>query len=144
MAGEPSQNQRKETEWGDLRVVSCLCGNGDQVAQRPIDKGINKAGVWYWVEPFTNVGPDSGCEHCCRWGHMESKCSDKPTCGYCSGPHRTCTHQCNVVGRIAKQGSLCGHTEEKCPNCKGNHVAFSSRYAKKAEATKEALEMRRR
>jgi len=28
MAGEPSQNQRKETEGGDLRVVSCLCGKG--------------------------------------------------------------------------------------------------------------------
>ena len=31
----------------------------------------------------------------------------------------------------------------KCPNCKGNHIAFSSRCAKKAEATNEAQERRR-
>jgi hypothetical protein len=44
----------------------------------------------------------------------------------------------------AKLGSLCGHTQEKCPNCKGNDIAFSGRCAKKMEATREAREKRRR
>jgi phage FluMu protein Com len=35
---------------------------------------------------------------------------------------------------MAKQGSLCGHTLEKCPNCKENHIMFSSKSAKKSEA----------
>jgi len=30
MVGEPSQNQLRETERGDLRTVSCLYGNGVQ------------------------------------------------------------------------------------------------------------------
>jgi len=97
------------------------------------------AGVWYRVEPFTSVGPDSRCEHCCRWGHIASKCS-----GYCSGPHHTSSHKCNVMGCIAKLGSNCSHTQEKCPNGRGNHIAFSSRCAKNSEATREAWERRRR
>ena len=40
-----------------------------------------------------------------------------------------------MVGCSAKQESLCGHTLEKCPNCKGNHIAFSSRCVKKRDAT---------
>lgn len=78
------------------------------------------------------------------WGHTESKCSGKLACGYCSGLHCTSTHKCNVVGSSAQQGSRCGHTQEKCPNCKGNHIALSSRCAKKAEGTKEARKRRRR
>jgi hypothetical protein len=42
------------------------------------------------------------------------------------------------------QGSLCGHIQEKCPNFIGNYIAFSSRCTKMAEATREALERRRR
>jgi len=48
-----------------------------------------------------------------------------------------------VVGCIAKQGSHCGHTLEKCPNCKGNHIAFSSRCVKKREATEAARQSRK-
>jgi hypothetical protein len=42
------------------------------------------------------------------------------------------------------QGSLCGHTQEKCPNYKGNHIAFSSRCALKTEAMTEERDWRRR
>jgi len=48
-----------------------------------------------------------------------------------------------VVGCTAKQGSLCGHTLEKCPNSKGNHIAFSSRCVKKREATEAACQSRK-
>jgi hypothetical protein len=48
------------------------------------------------------------------------------------------------VGGTAKQGALCGHTQEKYPNCKGNHIAFSSRCAKKTEVMRAAREERRR
>jgi hypothetical protein len=44
---------------------------------------------------------------------------------------------------MAKQGSLCGHTLENCPNCKGNYIAFSSRCAKKSEAAKAARQSRK-
>jgi hypothetical protein len=52
---------------------------GDKVARRLANEGIKAVGVWYRVEPSTNIGPDSRCDHCCGWGHIE-KCSDKPTC----------------------------------------------------------------
>jgi len=122
-------------------VVSVV--NGDKVARRLVKEVIKAAGVWYQVEPFTDIGPDSRCENCCRWGLIERKCSGKSTRGYCSGAHHPSTNRCNVVGCIAKKGSLCGHTHEKCPNCKGNHIAFSCRCAKKAEATSETRERRR-
>jgi len=44
---------------------------------------------------------------------------------------------------MAKKGSLCGHTLEKCPNCKGNYIAFSSRCVKKSEAAKAARQSRK-
>jgi hypothetical protein len=116
---------------------------GNKVAQSLIKKGIKAAGVWYRVEAFMNAGRDSGCELCCGWGHIENKCGNKPKCGYCSGNHRTSHHKCNLVGCTARQGSLCGHTLEKCPNCRGNHIAFSSRCAKKTEAARAARQSRK-
>ena len=92
---------------------------------------------------YTNEGPDSRCELCCGWGHIENKCGSKPKCGYCSGHHQTSDHKSNVVGCTAKLGSLCGHTLEKCPNCNGNHIAFSSRCVKKPEATEAARQSRK-
>jgi len=111
---------------------------GSSLAKSVIKKGIKAGGVWYRVEAFTNVGPASRFELCCGWGHIENMCGSKPRCGYCSGNHRTSNHKCNVVGCMAKQGSLCGHTLEECPNCKRNHVVFSSRCAKESEDAKAA------
>jgi hypothetical protein len=51
---------------------------GHKAAQKLIKKGINAAGVWHPVEAFTNVGPDSRCELCCGWGHLENQCGNKP------------------------------------------------------------------
>ena len=116
---------------------------GTRLAERLIKKGIKAAGVWYHVMAFTNTGTGSRCELCCRWGHLENKCSNKPKCGYCSGNDRTSDHKWNVVGCMVKQGSLCGHTLEKCPNCKGNYITFSSRCAKKSEAARVARQRRK-
>jgi len=62
------------------------------------------------------------------------KSGNKPKCGYYSGNQRKSNHECNVVGCPAKQGSLCGHTLVKCPLCKENHIAFSSRCMIQGEA----------
>jgi len=108
-----------------------------------LKKGIKSAGLWYRVEAFTNAGPDSRCELCCGWGHLENKCGNKHKCGYCSGNHRTNDHKCNVVGSTVKQGALCGHTLEKCANCEGNHIVFSSWCAKMCEAARVARQSRK-
>jgi hypothetical protein len=111
----PIRERKQNGEITASSVVFVLQGSG--LAQSLIKKGIKAAGVWYRVEAFTNVGPDSRCEHCCGWGHIENKCGSKPKCGYCSGNHRTSDHKCNVVGCMAKQGSLCSNKLQKCPNC---------------------------
>jgi hypothetical protein len=135
------RDRRQNGEIAASSVVFVVKGN--KGAQRLVKKGITWAGEWYRVEAFTNPGPDSRCELCCGWGHIPNKCSRKPTCGYCSGHHRTSDHMCNVVRCTAKQGSLSGHTMEKCPNCKGNHIAFSKRCAKKTEAASAARQSRK-
>jgi hypothetical protein len=126
------RERRQNREITPSLIVFVVKGN--KVAKTLIKKGIKAAGVWYRVEAFTNAAPDSRCELCCGWGHIENKCSNKPKCGYCSGSHRTSDHKCNLVGCAVKQGSLCGHMLEKCPNCRGNNIAFGSRCAKKSEA----------
>jgi hypothetical protein len=134
---------RERRQNGEIAASSVVFEvKGSKAAQVLVKKGIKAAGVWYGVEAYTNEGPDSRCELCCGWGHIENKCGNKPTCGYCSGHHRTSDHKCNVVGCTAKQGSLCGHTLEKCPDCKGKHIAFSNRCTKKAEATRAARQSR--
>jgi len=135
---------RQTRERGEISASSVLIVlQGDKLARRQVKQIIEAAGVWYRVEQFTSVSPDSRCEQCCGWGHIESKCCGKLAYGYCWGPHRTSADICNIVGCIAMQGSLCSHTEEKCPKWEGNHITFSSRCAKKAEATREAPERRR-
>jgi hypothetical protein len=119
---------RGRRPWGGISASSLFfVVKRDKVARRLAKEGIKAAGVWYRVESFTNVDPDSRCEHCCGWGHIKRKCSRKLTCSYCSGPHCTSTDKYNVVGCISNPGSLCGHTQERCHNCKGNHIAFSNR-----------------
>jgi len=109
---------RERRQTGEIAASSVVfVVKGSRLAQSLIKKGIKAAGVQYRVEAFTNAAPDSRCELCCRSGHIEAKRGNKPKCGYCSGNHRTGDHKCNVVGGMAKQGSLCGHTLEKCPNC---------------------------
>jgi len=123
--------------WSVVFVVK-----GSKLAQSLFKEGIKAAGVRYRDKTYTNERPDSRCEVCCGWGHIENKCGSKPKCGYCSGHHRTHHHKCNVVGSTAGQESLCGHTLEKCPNCDGNHIAFSCRCVKKREATEAARQSR--
>jgi hypothetical protein len=41
------------------------------------------------------------------------------------------------------QGTLCGHMLEKCPNCIGNPIVFSSRCTKKSKAAKAAWQSRK-
>ena len=110
------RERRQNREIAASSVVFVV--KGSKVAQSLVKTGIKAAGVWYQVETYTSEGPDSRCDLCCGWGHIENKCGSKPKCGYCSGHHRTNNHKCNVVGRTAKQESLCGHTLEKWPNCK--------------------------
>jgi len=111
---------------------------GSRAAQGLVKKGIKVAGVWYQVKTYTNAVTDSRCELCCGWGNIKNKYGSKPMCGYCSGHHWTSDHMCNMVGCTAQQGSLRGHTLEKCPNCKGNDFPFSSRCMEKTEATRVA------
>jgi len=135
---------RERRQNGEIAVASVVfVVKGSKIAQSLVKNGIKVVGVWYRVETYTNEGPDSRCELCCGWGHIENMCSSKPKCGYCSGHHQTSDHKCNVVGCTAKQGSLYSDTLEKCPNCKGNHIAFSIRCMKNKEATEAAQQSRK-
>jgi len=136
------KRRRQKGEISASSVVFVV--KGSKVTQRLVKEGIKAVGVWYRVKPFMNAAPDPRCEHRRGWDHIESKCSGKRPCGYCSGLHRTSDNMCNVVGCTAKLGALCGHTQENCPNCRGNHISFSCRCAKKAEVTRVAPEERRR
>jgi len=112
------------------------------VAQGLVKKGIKAASVWYQGETYIIADSDSRCECCCGWRHIEDRCSNTSKCGYCSCRHQTRDCKCNIARCTAIQGSLSGYTLEKCPNCKGKHIAFSNRCIKKAEAAGAALQSR--
>jgi len=108
---------------------------GKKVAPGIVNRGVMLAGVQYKVDPYTNAGPDSLFELCCGWGDIVSNCSQhRPNCGYFAGLHRWSEHRSNLVGCSSKPGAVCSHTQEKWQNCKGNHIAFSGKCAKKIEA----------
>jgi hypothetical protein len=135
---------RERRQNGEITAPSVVfIVKGSKVEHTLVKKGIKAAEVWYQVETYTNEGPDSRCELCCGWGHIENKCSSKPKSSCCSGHHRTGDHKCIVGGCTAKQGSLCGHTLEKCPNYKRSHIAFSSRCTTKREDTEAARQHRK-
>jgi hypothetical protein len=109
---------RERRQNGEIAASSVeFVVKGSKVAKGLVKKVIKAAGVWYRVETYTKVGPESRCELCCGWGHIKNQCGSKPTCSYCSGHHRTSDHKGNMVRCTAKQGSLSGHTLETCRNC---------------------------
>jgi len=57
------RERRQSGEFSAWSVVFVVKGN--LVARKLVKEGIEAAGVWYRVEPFTNTGPDSRREHCC-------------------------------------------------------------------------------
>ena len=120
---------REREQRGEIKASSVVfIVRGKMVTQGVVNKGVIAAGVRYKVEPYPNAGPDSLCELCCGWGHLESKCSHRqPMCGYCDGPHQSSEHRFNVVGCASKYGAVCSHTQQKCPNFKGNDIAFSGK-----------------
>jgi len=136
---------REREQRGEIKASSVVfIVRGKKVAQRLVNKGVIAAGVQDKFEPYTNAGPDSLCKLYCGWGHIESKCSHhQPKCGYCAGPHRSSERRWNVVRCTSKQGAVCSQTQEKCPNCKGNHIAFSGKCAKKIEAITMARHSRK-
>ena len=135
---------RERRQNGEIAVLSVVVVvKWSKVAQRLFKNGIKEAGVWYRVDSFMKAGPESRCEICGGWGHIVNKCSNKPTCGYCSAHHQPSNHTCNVVGCTVKQGSLCSLTLDKCPNCTGTNIAFSNRCAKKTEATTAVWQRRK-
>jgi len=52
---------------------------GSRLAQSFIKTGIKATGVWYRVEAFTNERPDSRCELCSGWGHIETSAATSPS-----------------------------------------------------------------
>jgi len=142
--GSPHSIQQRSQKWEISELSEVFIVKKSKVARGLLKEGVKAAGVWYQVAPFMNIGPDTRCMHRGVWGRPESMGSGKPGCGYCSGLHRTSDPKCIVVGCTAQQGALCGHTQEKCPNCRGNLIAFSSRCTKKTEVTGAAWEKCRR
>jgi len=136
---------REREQRGEIKASSVVfIVRGKKVAQRLVNKGVIAAGVRYKVEPYMNAGHDSLCKLCCGWGHIDSKCSHhRPKCGYSARPHRSSDHTCNEFRCASKQGAVCSHTQEKYPNSKGNHSAFSGTCAKKIEAIAMARESRK-
>jgi hypothetical protein len=127
---------RQRRQIGEITASSgVFVVKGSKVVQRLVKNGIKVVGLWYRVKTFMYQEPDGKCELCCGCGLFENECGRKPKCDYCSGHHHTSDHKCNVVGCTANQGSLRGHMLEKCPNCIGSHIKFSSRGMKKREAT---------
>jgi hypothetical protein len=57
---------KEREQRGEIKASSVVfMVKGKKVAQRLVNKGVTAAGVRYKVEPYTNAGPDSLCEHCC-------------------------------------------------------------------------------
>jgi len=142
--GGPKDVQKKEAE-GKKASTVVLAVKGSKMAEKVLKGGLRAAGVKYDVEKFMHSGPDSICEVCSTWGHVDSKCGSLKmlACMLCVGRHLTKDHQCNVVGCKANTGQNCTHNVDKCVSCKGNHIAKANCCVKKQEAITTAREERR-
>ena len=104
-------------------------------AQRPANTGVSTARVWYKVKLSWSRGPESLCELCGRWGHIERKYSNHLTnCGNCAGSHQSGEDRFNIVRYMAKPVASCSHKQEKFVSCNGNHIASSGICAQQTNA----------
>jgi hypothetical protein len=107
---------------------------GSKVAQRLMNEGIKAAGVWYHSSTLVLTVEAS----CAGNGAILRASAATCQCVATAQAHTVPETTSAMAGCNAKQDTLCGHTgtQEKCHNCKGNHIAFSSRCAKMTEAAK--------
>jgi len=97
------------------------------------------AGNKFHALPYIPDKADTLCGVCGRWGHSEFRCQrGVATCTICADSHRTEEHRCQVA-TCGKVGKVCPHTEMKCPNCGGRHLAQDAR----CQAKRAAIEIAR-
>ena len=96
------------------------------------------AGNKFHALPYIPDKADTLCGACGRWGHSEFRCQrGVATCTICADSHRTEEHRCQVA-TCGKVGKVCPHTEMKCPNCGGRHLAQDARCQAKRAAIESA------
>jgi hypothetical protein len=99
-----------------------------------LQRGLCICGRHHAVETFLEEMPDSLCEKCCRWGHIEPNCKNELRCLGCGGGLRIAEHDyrtpgCDITGFVCIR-----HGEKRCPNCKGPHQGNSCDCAVRREA----------
>lgn len=103
---------------------------------------LSAAGTRYRVLPYGRTLPDSLCERCSGWGHLERNCpSTSAKCALCAGIHRTDKHACNVVD-CDVEGTTCNHLIPMCANCNGRHTATNASCPAATLARKESAARR--
>ena len=89
--------------------------------------GLWVAGNKFHALPYILDKADTLCGACGQWGHSEFWCQrGVATCTICEDSHRTEEYRCQVA-MCGKVGKVCPHTEMKCPNCGGRHLAQNAR-----------------
>ena len=125
---------------GVISASSVILAVRDEDTFRRVRKsGLRLQGRRLEAEAYEEIRPDVRCDHCCEWGHIESKCErTSARCGWCAEGHKTTDHRCPVEGCEVKKGHWCRHTVAKCANCKGPHFAQANVCPKKKAARGEA------
>lgn len=138
-------NIKQRWRAGEIKASSVtFVIRGNDMAAKFIKSGVRICGRIHETVEFVELGPDTQCQACSGWGHLESNCAfpGNPRCSLCAGGHRTENHACSVTGCQAKKGATCAHLTTKCPNCRGPHTALYRGCTEKMEAMRKAREWR--
>ncbi|KAI5778057.1 hypothetical protein EDC01DRAFT_758423 [Geopyxis carbonaria] len=135
----PRAIQEAMERMGRRASTIVICIKSNEKADELVARGVRLGGSRLRVERYINAGPDTLCELCSRWGHMEYNCmpGTQAKCSICAGPHRSQKHKCEQRECAAPAGIACKFTVTRCSNCQGPHKATSNSCAKAREARAE-------
>ena len=105
-----------------------------ELQRKAVQQGIIIKGVIYPTRLYENGLQRTRCFRCNRWGHTQSSCRAKETCGHCAGEHDT--RRCPSIG---------DPSVARCCNCgKGGHRAWQTSKCPDYRRRHTQLEERRR
>jgi len=87
-----------------------------ELQKKAVQQGIIIEGVIYPTRLYDSALQPPRCFRCNRWGHTQSSCHAKETCGHCAGEHDT--QKCRFINDPSMA---------RCCNCgKGGHRAWQT------------------
>ena len=114
---------KAENRQGKMHSSAILAFKSAEDAKKALRTRLIIAGSALKTEEYRDSKSSEQCKKCQEFGHSQTRCNKSVKCQLCAENHQTINHVCRFC---EVKGKLCIHTQLKCSNCQGAHMADST------------------